>query len=201
MSFPQAKIILVTGGVRSGKSSFAQSLASQYERQVRYIATAEAKDEEMRKRILHHQKNRPTNWKVIEEPIWIDQYFAPNEKASADTVTLLDCVTVWVSNLLLQKDPMGKEMWESEKGVKKVEEQIERFIHALRETNHKAILVTNEVGFGGIEMNVLGRIYQDLLGWTNQKLAKVADQVYLVVAGIPMLIKDDEKGVMQKLGD
>ncbi|WP_339061496.1 bifunctional adenosylcobinamide kinase/adenosylcobinamide-phosphate guanylyltransferase [Tepidibacillus marianensis] len=201
MSFPQTKIILITGGVRSGKSSFAQSLASHYERQVRYLATAEAKDEEMRRRIVHHQKNRPTSWNVIEEPIWIDQYFAPNEKASADTVTLLDCVTVWISNLLLQKDSMGKEMWESKQGVKIVEEQIDRFIQTLMKTNQPTILVTNEVGFGGIEMNVLGRIYQDLLGWTNQKLAKVADQVYLVVAGIPMLIKDDEKGVMKKLGD
>ncbi|MFT9487726.1 MAG: bifunctional adenosylcobinamide kinase/adenosylcobinamide-phosphate guanylyltransferase [Tepidibacillus sp.] len=197
MTYPQANVTLITGGVRSGKSNFAQSLASQYERHVRYIATAEAKDEEMRRRILHHQKNRPTNWKIIEEPIWIDQYFAPNEKASVDTVTLLDCVTVWVSNLLLQKDPMGKEMWESEQGVKIVEEQIDRFIQTLMKTNQPTILVTNEVGFGGIEMNVLGRIYQDLLGWTNQKLAKVADQVYLVVAGIPMLIKDDMKGVMQ----
>lgn len=88
-------------------------------------------------------------------------------------------------------------MWESEQGVKIVEEQIDRFIQTLMKTNQPTILVTNEVGFGGIEMNVLGRIYQDLLGWTNQKLAKVADQVYLVVAGIPMLIKDDMKGVMQ----
>lgn len=197
MTYPQANVTLITGGVRSGKSNFAQSLASQYERHVRYLATAEAKDEEMRRRILHHQKNRPTNWKIIEEPIWIDQYFAPKKKASADTVTLIDCVTVWVSNLLLQKDPMGKEMWESEQGVKIVEEQIDRFIQTLMKTNQPTILVTNEVGFGGIEMNVLGRIYQDLLGWTNQKLAKVADQVYLVVAGIPMLIKDDMKGVMQ----
>jgi len=201
LSFPQTKIILITGGVRSGKSSFAQSLASQYERQVRYLATAEAKDEEMRRRIVHHQKNRPTSWNVIEEPIWIDQYFVPNEKVSADTVTLLDCVTVWISNLLLQKDSMGKEMWESKQGVKIVEEQIDRFIQTLMKANQPTILVTNEVGFGGIEMNVLGRIYQDLLGWTNQKLAKVADQVYLVVAGIPMLIKDDEKEVMKKLGD
>lgn len=184
MSHQDKKIILVTGGVRSGKSKLAQELISTIGEEVRYIATAETKDKEMEKRIRLHKQNRPYTWQTIEEPTNLAKYF--NTETS---VTLIDCVTIWVSNLLLLNDDKGKEYWESDEGLKEVELKIDYFISSLNSYPSSVVLVTNEVGWGGIAMSPLGRVYQDILGWTNQKLASVADEVYFVVSGIPMKIK------------
>lgn len=196
MSHQVKKIILITGGVRSGKSKFAQELISTMGKEVRYIATAEAKDKEMEKRVNLHKQNRPSTWQTLEEPINLVKYFNSESRISKmsketeiNEVTLIDCVTIWVSNLLLQNKDKGKEYWESDKGLKEVELQIDYFISSLKNYPNSVVLVTNEVGWGGIAMSPLGRVYQDILGWTNQKLASIADEVYLVVSGIPMIIK------------
>lgn len=195
MSHQDHKIILVTGGVRSGKSRYAQELVSKYNKQVRYIATAEAKDEEMENRVQLHRENRSDSWLVVEEPIHIEKLFNMNEDTfdSEEYVTLVDCITLWTSNLLLQKDEEGKELWEIENGIKVFEEKVDSFISALKLYNKLVVIVTNEVGWGGIQMSSLGRLYQDLLGWTNQKIAAVADDVYMVVSGIPLKVKGSKE--------
>lgn len=195
MSHQVKKIILVTGGVRSGKSKFAQELVSTMGKEVRYIATAEAKDKEMEKRIRLHKQNRPYTWQTLEEPINLVKYFntesiiSEMSQTEIKKITLIDCVTIWISNLLLLNDDKGKEYWESAKGLKEVELKIDYFISSLKNYPSSVVLVTNEVGWGGIAMSPLGRAYQDILGWTNQKLASTADEVYFVVSGIPMKIK------------
>lgn len=183
------KIIIVTGGVRSGKSSFAQKLVLDYDKQVRYIATAEGNDDEMKKRIKHHKEHRPSTWEIVEETINIDELFTNNQDNTEDKITMIDCITLWTTNLLLQKDNDGKECWESEEGIKFFEAKVDSFVEALKNYNQPVVIVTNEVGWGGIEIYPLGRVYQDMLGFTNQKLAAVADEVYLVTCGIPMQIK------------
>ncbi len=195
------KIILVTGGVRSGKSRFAQELAIQYGNQVRYIATAEAKDNEMEKRILLHKKNRPNTWLTIEEPLELAKLFKNRysnnhrdtlfDRNSDEVLTLIDCITIWTSNLLLQESE-GNDVWKTENGLKKVEGIVDDFLISLQNYPYSIIIVTNEVGWGGIAMNSLGRVYQDFLGWTNQKIAAIADEVYLVASGIPIKIKPNE---------
>jgi len=189
------KIILVTGGIRSGKSSFAQRLVQPYGDHVRYIATAEAKDEEMEKRIGIHRQNRPKSWQTVEEPLHLAKLFYEDEsddsekQTNQEVASLIDCITLWTSNLLLQKGEQDEELWETEEGRKKVETMIDDFLHALTVYRYPVIIVTNEVGWGGIEMSALGRVYQDILGWTNQKIANMADEVYLVVSGIPVQLK------------
>jgi len=192
------KIILITGGIRSGKSKFAQELINTIGEGIRYIATAEVKDKEMEKRVQLHKQNRPSAWEILEEPINIEKYFNPElkvdktpieTKTERTAVTLIDCVTIWVANLLLQSEDKGVEYWESDNGLKEVELQINNFISSLISHPSSVVLVTNEVGWGGIAMSPLGRVYQDILGWTNQKLASIADEVYFVVSGIPMKIK------------
>lgn len=195
MSQNDKKIILVTGGIRSGKSSFAQRLVQPYGDHVRYIATAQAKDEEMEKRIVIHRQNRPKSWRTLEEPIHLAKLFYEDrsddfdKQMNQEVASLIDCITLWISNILLQKDEQGKELWETEEGQKKVESMIDDFLHALTGHRYPVIIVTNEVGWGGIEMNPLGRVYQDILGWTNQKISNIADEVYMVVSGIPVLLK------------
>ncbi len=197
MSQNNKQIILVTGGVRSGKSSYAQRLVSQYGDNVRYIATAESKDKEMEKRIILHRQNRPQSWKTVEEPIYLSKLLIAGDshhpfienQTTEEVATLIDCITLWTSNLLLQKDEQDKELWETENGRKRVEKMIDDFLNALTSYHYPVIIVTNEVGWGGIEMSTLGRVYQDILGWTNQKIAKTADEVYMVVSGVPIQIK------------
>jgi len=200
------RIVLITGGIRSGKSRFAQQLANSLNKQVLYIATAEAKDKEMEERILLHKQNRPTSWLVEEEPIEIAKLLSlrtaldKNITSSLDIVVLIDCITIWVSNLLLQKDNNGKEFWQTKQGLKAVEKTIEQFLYQLNKIPYPVIAVTNEVGWGGIEINPLGRKYQDILGWTNQKIAALANEAYFVVAGIPLQIKNNDEINSLKVG-
>jgi len=194
------KIILLTGGVRSGKSRYAQELAKEYQR-VRFIATAQSLDEEMEKRIKNHQLNRPKDWLLIEEPLKIKDYFLAERNGSlferekriggisSYDVTILDCITLWISNLLLQPANSGKELWETEEGLKLVEKEVLELVEILRGHPLPVIIVTNEVGLGGVQLSPLGRVYQDILGWTNQQLAFVSDEVYLLLSHIPLKIK------------
>lgn len=190
MSHYDRKVIFITGGIRSGKSRFAQELAIHYGTQVRYVATAEARDKEMEKRIQLHRQNRPDSWLTVEEPIELSKII----NMDADRmVTLIDCITIWVSNLLIQKDMEGMEHWQTAEGLAAAEEKVDDFLAAIQTYPGLIIIVSNEVGWGGIEINPLGRVYQDILGWTNQKIAAIADEVYLVASGIPMQLKGEKK--------
>jgi adenosylcobinamide kinase/adenosylcobinamide-phosphate guanylyltransferase len=175
--------IMVTGGVRSGKSQFAEDLAAKQGASVLYVATGVSTDQEMQRRIRLHQQRRPLGWGLLEASLSL----LPTVEHYKDySAVLVDCLSTWVSNQLLQtadeaiRDPQ-------------VEERVEcQLIDWLERTHHiesTVILVTNETGLGGVAMSPLGRWFQDVLGLANQLAAQRADEVYLVVAGIPMRIK------------
>jgi len=170
------KTILVTGGCRSGKSRFALDYADRHFTNRLYLATGQALDEEMKERIKAHQRQRGQDWRTVEEPLNIAG--AIDQEAATAGVILIDCITMWVSNMLLRDMP---------------EEEIMHSVGALAEKIHKPlcsfILVTNEVGAGIVPENRLARRFRDLSGMVNQKLAACADKVYWLVAGIPVKIK------------
>lgn len=210
-----SKLILVTGGARSGKSTFAEALARSSGRKVTYIATAQIWDEEMAYRVQKHRQSRPAEWDLIEEPLNIREVlFSLKENVG---VVLLDCVTLWLSNLILkyhsiEPDPYAKstnpiEHYSTEQTQPFYEQQIEQKILALvreaaavaLEINPTVILVTNEVGSGIVPDNPLARAYRDLAGRSNQILAQAAAEVYLVVAGYPLEVKGPGQLILDRL--
>lgn len=166
------KIVLFTGGARSGKSSSAERYATLQGRPVVYLATAEARDDEMQQRIALHRTQRPAEWQTLEQP---QQVGAALRQLPSETVVLLDCLTLLVSNVLLahEADPQPA-----------VDQEIARLLAAAQERSLTLIVVTNEVGMGLVPEYPLGRIYRDLLGRAAQRIAATADEVYLVVVGI-----------------
>jgi len=170
-------LILVTGGTRSGKSSFAQTLADVEKGRKVFIATAEPRDREMKKRISVHKKERPAGWSTVEEPI----HLAKTVKMCGETheVILIDCLTLWISNLLVNKSM-------NEKGILK---KISALVASCRAVPARVIMVTNELGMGIVPSNRLSRLYRDLVGRANQQVASEADEVYFLVSGIPMKLK------------
>ena len=168
-------IILITGGARSGKSSYAEQRATELGPRRLYIATAEANDEEMRQRIEEHKRRRGNEWVTIEEPIELAEPLLA-QRAQTDC-GLVDCLTLWISNLLLRYD------------VKYAQEKVKQFVETTRQLDFHVVLVTNEVGWGIVPDNPLARQFRDLSGWANQRLAAAANEVVLVVAGIPMIVE------------
>lgn len=182
-----AKLILITGGARSGKSHFAEKLLLEAPA-VTYIATAEALDGEMTARIAAHQARRPIHWQTIESPRCLD---AAVHEASTAWV-LIDCLAIWVANLLQNGWDQAREDWQP--GVdpeQLVQTAVERLLPAIAERSGTVVAVTNEVGSGVVPPYHLGRVYRDLLGLTNQRLAAAADQVYCCISGLPLLLKGD----------
>jgi adenosylcobinamide kinase/adenosylcobinamide-phosphate guanylyltransferase len=175
------KMILITGGCRSGKSRFALDYANQHFSKKIYLATCEALDQEMAQRIEHHKKMRGPEWHTIEEPIEIsDQIKLHGDEVE---VILLDCITLWLSNLLMRR-----------KDDPEIMEEISRFIDTIKEKQTSLILVSNEVGLGIVPEDPLGRRFRDLSGMANQKIAEAVNKVILMVSGIPILLKGkDEK--------
>ncbi len=172
-------LTVVIGGARSGKSRFAQSLCVQFPRVI-YIATARAEYEEMRARIARHRADRPSHWQTIEEPLAIAD--AAVSCVSDCDVFLLDCLTVWLSNLCFAR------AGESEAALHRAAStELDRLAAVSRQTG--IVVVTNEVGCGLVPDSALGRLFRDLQGWVNQDVARAADDVYQVVAGIPVAIK------------
>lgn len=169
------KIIFITGGARSGKSDFALKEASGISGKKAYIATAEALDEEMRKRIEEHKKKRGEGWDTYEEPLRID--YVIKETESEYSAIVIDCMTIWLSNLL--------------HGNYNVMNEIEIITDTLRITDNvsRIYIISNEVGMGIVPDNEMARRFRDMAGILNQKVAKIADEVYLVTAGIPVKIK------------
>ena len=171
MSSP-AKLTLVIGGARSGKSRHAESLIAALPRPWTYVATAEALDAEMTERIGAHRARRGANWRTVEAP----RDLAGALKASAAAPVLIDCLTLWLSNLMLA----GAD----------IEAETARLEQALAAARTPVILVANEVGSGIVPEHALGRKFRDLQGVLNQRMAARADRVVLVVAGLPLVLKE-----------
>jgi adenosylcobinamide kinase/adenosylcobinamide-phosphate guanylyltransferase len=170
------KIIFITGSVRSGKSNFAVKFAKSSKKKVVFLATCRPLDDEMKKRVKKHRKTRPKTWKTIEEHMDIASIIKKLEK---NEIILIDCLTLWISNLLLSRF--------SEREIFK---KIKEFIMTVKEANCSIIMVSNEVGWGIVPDNKLSRLFRDIAGTLHQKIAKVCDEVYLTVAGIPIEIKN-----------
>jgi len=171
------EIILVTGGVKSGKSSFALRCGEQSTRERAFIATATARDDEMSAKIYNHQRERADRWKTFEESRDIPGLIA--KIAGVFDVVLVDCLTLWVSNLLTMYNQTHDEM----------QQEFIRLRAALENVSAKIILVTNEVGLGIIHADSLSRSYQNLLGNLNKDIARTATAVYLMISGVPLKMK------------
>ncbi|MDQ1336562.1 MAG: adenosylcobinamide kinase / adenosylcobinamide-phosphate guanylyltransferase [Thermodesulfobacteriota bacterium] len=169
------EIILVLGGARSGKSSWALRYAEETYKSYLFLATAEIRDDEMAERVRLHKASRGPEWRLVEEPLDIAQVL--QEESSRADVVLIDCMTIWLSNILLQKGREAVGLYQ------------DRLMEALTRKRGSVILVSNEVGTGIVPEHALGREFRDLAGMLNQKLAAMADKVVMTVAGIPLHIK------------
>lgn len=178
-----SNITLILGGARSGKSSYAQSLAEETGKSVTFIATAEALDKEMSVRIQKHRTERPSNWETLEVPLGV----ASHMQRIKSNIVILDCITLLISNLLMQfvKDDIVDEA----PFKVAVQKEIEELVIAIGAQEKEWIIISNELGLGLVPPYQMGRVYRDWLGWANQRLAREADKVILMVAGIPMVIK------------
>jgi adenosylcobinamide kinase / adenosylcobinamide-phosphate guanylyltransferase len=173
-------IVLITGGARSGKSSYAQQMAAERGKKVLYCATAEALDDEMRARIETHKRSRPAGWDTLEASSNVARQL--KIKCPEYDVVLIDCITMLVANRLGDGLPPAEA---EERALAEVRDLIN--LMAARDSSY--ILVTNEVGYGVVPENALARLYRDVLGKANQQLAKCSDEVYLMTAGLPLKIK------------
>lgn len=169
----QSHLHLILGGARSGKSGYAESLAKEFDLDVMYVATAQALDDEMQDRIIQHQADRPSHWKTIEEPIELARVIGENSRN--DQVVLVDCLTLWLMNLMHHEKDLSCE--------------VDRLCDVLMQANGPVLLVSNEISMGVVPMGELSRNYVDNLGRLHQRIGQVAQKVTLMVAGIPMSVK------------
>jgi adenosylcobinamide kinase / adenosylcobinamide-phosphate guanylyltransferase len=180
-----AKLTLILGGARSGKSSYAQRLAQQHPGPVIYIATAQPLDLEMENRIENHRLDRPEDWITLEAPRGV--VGALRQQPAISGIVLLDCMTLLITNLLMTAAP-DEDHPDEKAAFQAVETELDQLLPALRASQADWIVVSNEVGLGLVPPYPLGRIYRDLLGRANQRLAAIADEVFWMVAGIPVPI-------------
>ena len=171
-----SSIILVTGGARSGKSRFAERIALSFGAPLGYVATCESRDIEMDQRIVRHRERRGSEWTTMEEPLRLTEMLTAND--GSFRAILVDCVTLWLSNLLLTHEKPEMVMV----AVRELVDAAPKLVTPL-------ILVTNEVGMGIVPENRLARLFRDLAGETNELLATVADEVHVVFAGLPLKLK------------
>lgn len=171
MQHSSGRIILVTGGARSGKSAIAEGRALSFGPSAVYIATAQAFDAEMEARIALHQARRGPEWRTCQEPLELAQALIDSD----GTPRLVDCLTLWLSNLIL-----AERDWQSASDT---------LLAALACQRAPVVLVTNEVGLGIVPDNALARMFRDAAGLLNQRVARIADEVHLAVAGLPLRIK------------
>lgn len=177
---PSFQVALVLGGARSGKSRYSVSLAAGFSPPRLFVATAEAKDPEMAARIEHHRKERGPEWESREAPLDLPEALLAAQGQYG--VIVVDCLTMWLTNLMLQDGA-------SEAGTGAA---CHRLVEVLQGLTTPAILVSNEVGWGVVPDNPLARQFRDGAGWLHQRVAGTADLVVLVVAGLPLLIKARE---------
>src|SRR5579862_6675395 len=169
------RLALILGGARSGKSRFAEELVANTGQPALYLATAEARDDEMRERIAMHQARRGAVWTTLEEPIEIvNRLLALDDQPKP---ILIDCLTLWLSNLLGAERDIGYE--------------IERLLAALPQVTAPIVMVANEVGLGIVPENALARRFRDHAGRLNQRIAAAAERVVFMAAGLPLVLKDD----------
>ena len=181
------KSILIIGGARSGKSSFAQELALKLGEPVLFVATAMAGDEEMQHRIEEHQRTRSAAWSTLEVTTHVgSQIFS---KIGRARVVVVDCITLLVNNIFSQYSHQTDEQIDASLIEKEVIAEISELVEYINQIEASFIIVTNEVGLGLVPTSRLGRLYRDLLGRANQLLAERADEIYLMVAGLPVKIK------------
>lgn len=177
------RLILILGGARSGKSDYAQRLAQEWGGTVLYVATAEAGDTEMKQRIAVHQSKRPVEWVTLEAPRQVGQRI--RAIAVAVETVLLDCLTLLASNVLLGL-PEG---FSEEQAQAALDAEVDDLLAVYAESPAAWIIVSNEVGLGLVPPYPLGRVYRDVLGRVNQRLAQAADEVVFMVAGLTMRLK------------
>ncbi len=184
------QLVLVLGGVRSGKSRFAQELALQLGGDdVLFVATAQAGDSEMSRRIDHHRRSRPAVWKTWEQPLGTGEALLALD--APPPVMLVDCLTLLVSNALLSCDG------EAEAAERQVRAETEALIAAARQHAAMMIVVSGEVGQGIVPETALGRLFRDLLGWANQMISAQASATYLMVAGLAINVRSLSTTVQQ----
>ncbi len=168
--------ILVIGGCRSGKSSHALHLAEQFPGQKIFLATCMPQDKEMEQRVLRHQQQRSSAWETLEVPVFIPE--AIHKNSIKEHVILVDCLTLWINNLILDDDK-----------PENIDNHIQKLTESIEKAECPVILVSNEVGTGIVPENKLARLFRDIAGFANQKVAACVDQVIWMVAGIPVKIK------------
>ncbi len=168
-------IELILGGARSGKSRLAERLAAQSGWPVTYIATSQAHDGEMSTRIQHHRERRPLEWGLVEEPLELARVLA--ESAAEQQCLLVDCLTLWLTNLLMLDDPA------------RLAAEREALLAGIERLPGRIILVSNETGLGVVPLGELTRRYVDEAGWLHQALAERCQRVIFSVAGLPMILK------------
>lgn len=180
-------LTLVLGGARSGKSSYAEALAAEQNGDVLYVATAEAWDDEMRRRIAAHKAQRPAHWQTVESPRHPGAAIraALGELGSPPNIVLLDCLTLLANNVLIALPEAATEA----AATAALMEEVDELLATWDTCGGKWIVVSNEVGLGIVPAYPLGRLYRDALGRANQRLAAMADAVVFMVAGIPMRVK------------
>jgi adenosylcobinamide kinase / adenosylcobinamide-phosphate guanylyltransferase len=178
-----SSITLILGGARSGKSTHALHLAEETGKQVTFLATAQALDEEMSARIQKHRAERPVHWETVEMPVGI----ASCARQIQTQVVILDCITLLVTNLMMQY--VKEDLVEEGPYMLAVQKEINELAAMLRERNRDWLIVSNEVGLGLVPPYQMGRVYRDALGWANQQLARIADKVIFMVSGIPMVVR------------
>ena len=171
-----AKVIFITGGARSGKSRLAEAKAAEFGTPLCYLATGQAGDGEMAERIARHRARRGPEWQTLEEPLHLveairghDGYFG---------AMLLDCVTLWLSNLLFHHDDPGR-----------ATEEVRSLIAAFKGLKTPLVIVSNEVGMGIVPEHPLARTFRDLAGEANELIAAAADEVYVTISGLPLKLK------------
>ena len=167
---------LILGGARSGKSSYAESLAKGSGLEVHYVATAQPLDHEMVVRIHHHQQQRPDDWLLIEEPL--ELLDVVQCEADQSRLLLIDCLTLWLNNLIGRGD-----------SDEEIRQQISELAYMAAVARGKVVMVSNEVGLGIVGENPLVRRFVDQSGWMNQQIASTAQNVVLVTAGLPLALK------------
>lgn len=169
---------LILGGARSGKSRLAEQTAISMQLAVTYVATAQALDSEMQSRIAHHQNQRPADWSLIEEPLFLAKTLQKIDRPHQ--IILVDCLTLWLTNLLLLDDQNVQEF------------ECEQLLKVLPKLQSEIILVSNETGLGVVPLGEISRRFVDEVGRLHQALGQIADKVVFCVAGFPMILKGEK---------
>ena len=170
------ELIFITGGARSGKSSFGVNMAKSIKKRKLFIATCIPEDEEMKRRVALHRQNRPSSWRTIEERVELLSVLKKETKSNI--VIIIDCLTLFISYLLMKQ--------QKEEAIKS---EVKKILEVIKQGRATVMVVSNEVGSSLVPENELGRRFRDICGFCNQIVAASAEKVYFIVSGIPMQIK------------